>query len=103
MRSHLFLIKVFFVVGAVWLYVIHPTRIPDIQKPGPALIIEQAARFTFPEIKSTPGEDTAKVSGEHRELSLREVSSVGKATKEPVEPLKSAESLPTQIPTGSAL
>jgi hypothetical protein len=95
MRSHLLIIKVFFVVGAVWLYVIHPTRIPPIQKLGPAPIIEQAARFTFPEIKSTPGEDVARISGEHRELSLREVSSVGKASVGPL--VKSRDASPPQV------
>lgn len=74
------LIKIFFVVVGVWLYVIHPTHVPATLKIGPAPIIEQAARFTFPEIKSSAEEDVAKISGEHRELSLREVSSVGKPT-----------------------
>ncbi|MNK63664.1 hypothetical protein D3C87_828870 [compost metagenome] len=78
MRSHLLLIKIFFVVVGVWLYVIHPTHIPATLKLGPAPIIEQAASFRFPEIKSSPEEDVARISGEHRELSLREVSSVGK-------------------------
>lgn len=87
------LIKIFFVVVGVWLYVIHPTRIPSTQKLGPAPIIEQAARFKFPEIKPLPEENVAKISGEHRELSLREVSSVGKPIvkaqqSSPVETLK---------------
>jgi hypothetical protein len=87
MRSQFILIETFFVIGAVWLYAIHPTRIEIVPKLGPAPIIERAARFTFPEIKSlaeTDADDVTKISGEHRELSLREVSSVGKASAKPI-------------------
>ena len=80
MRAHLLLVKIFFVVVGTWLYVIHPTRMPEVLKLGPAPIIEKAARFTFPEVKSSPETNIVKVSGEHRELSLREISSVGKPT-----------------------
>lgn len=72
-------------MGAVWLYVIHPTRIPLVPKLGPTAAIEQAVRFQFPEIKSESDDYTAKLAVEHRELSLREVSSVGKATAKPIE------------------
>lgn len=85
MRSHLFLIKVFFVVGAVWFYVIHPTRIPSAPKLGSTAAIERAVRFQFPEIKSESDDYTAKLAVEHRELSLRDVSSVGKASAHPTE------------------
>lgn len=77
MKSHLLVIKVFIVVGGVWLYVIHPQQQPQIQRLGPAPLIEQAARFSFPKI--TPIDETEeimKVSGDHRELSLRDISSV---------------------------
>lgn len=94
MRSHLLVIKVFVVVGAVWLYVIHPTQVPSLQKLGPAPLVEQAARFTFPKIE--PIDDSyeiVKVSGEHRELSLRDVSSVSKPVKKDDEE-KSSEKAP---------
>ncbi len=86
-------IKVFVVVGAVWLYVIHPTQMPSIPKLGPAPLIEQAARFTFPKIEPIDNSyEIVKVSGEHRELSLRDISSISKPVKKDEE--KSSEKVP---------
>lgn len=82
MKSHLLVIKVFIVVGGAWLYVIRPQQMPLAQKLGPAPMVEQATRFHFP--KLSPIDETEalmKVSGEHRELSLREISSVAVETK----------------------
>lgn len=86
-------IKVFVVVGAVWLYVIHPTQMPSIPKLGPAPLIEQAARFTFPKIEPIDNSyEIVKVSGEHRELSLRDISSISKPVKKDEE--NSSEKVP---------
>lgn len=71
----------------MWLYAIRPAYVPAVQKIGPTPIIEQAISFKFPErINSDPEADAvARISGEHRELSLREISrkisSVGPAAK----------------------
>ncbi len=72
-------------MGAVWFYIIHPTRIPSAPKMGSTAAIEQAVHFQFPEIKSDSDDYTAKLAIEHRELSLREVSSVSKASVETIE------------------
>lgn len=80
-------------MGAVWFYVIHPTRIPSAPMLGSTAAIERAVRFQFPEIKSESDDYTAKLAVEHRELSLREVSSVGKASAHPTEE-KSAQAPP---------